>query len=156
MPLMDFFEPPERRIRIEDQWKDLDLDTEYLRDPTKRHVMQVSERDCVRHGVVQNMRDLCAHICIPLDKCRRFTFGAPWRCKELQIAYTRCLNNDSYRVRAMVSRRFYELYGIDDGHDHKKNFLDQYRSPHNPLDPENHHQNHFVRYPKGDTDHGHH
>ena len=39
----------------------------------------------------------------------------------------------------MVSRRFYELYGIDDGHDHKKNFLDQYRSPHNPLDPANHH-----------------
>ena len=39
----------------------------------------------------------------------------------------------------MVSRRFYELYGIDDGHDHKKNFLDQYRSPYNPLDPANQH-----------------
>ena len=94
MPLMDFFEPPERRVRIEDQWKDLDLDTEYLRDPTKRHVMKVSERDCVRHGVVQGMRDLCTHICIPLDKCRMLTFHAPWRCKELQIAYTRCMNNE--------------------------------------------------------------
>ena len=95
MPLMDWFEPPERRIRIEDQWKDLDLDTEYLRDPTKRHVMKVSERDCVRMGLTQYQRDLCAHIAIPLDRCRRLTFHAPWRCKELKIAYTRCLNNDN-------------------------------------------------------------
>ena len=105
MPLMDYFEPPERRVRIEDQWKDLDLDTEYLRDPTKRHVMKVSERDCVRHGVVQSMRDLCTHICIPLDKCRMLTFHAPWRCKELQIAYTRCLNNE-------LRLNIYSLYSV--------------------------------------------
>ena len=51
----------------------------------------------------------------------------------------------------MASRRFYELYGIDDGHDHKKNFLDQYRSPHNPLDPANHH-GHGHGHGKGHDD----
>ena len=26
-----------KKIRIEDKWKDFDMDTEYLRDPTKKH-----------------------------------------------------------------------------------------------------------------------
>mmetsp|Transcript_39982 Transcript_39982/g.49381 ORF Transcript_39982/g.49381 Transcript_39982/m.49381 type:complete len:156 (+) Transcript_39982:133-600(+) len=124
-----------KKIRIEDKWKDFDMDTEYLRDPTKKHVMRVSERDCLRHGVPFYARDFCAHIFIPLNQCRKLTFHAPFRCKDLHMAWMRCQKNDFWRRRALVSRRFYELYGIDDGHDHRTNFK---TSHHNPFSKHGH------------------
>lgn len=56
--------------------------------------MKLSERDCIRHGVPHWARDYCAHLFLPLNKCRRLTQHCPWRCKELQVAYDRCQANE--------------------------------------------------------------
>ena len=61
MPLMDYFEPPERELESRSM-KDLDLDTEYLRDPTKRHVMKVSERDCTSWCCTINERFVYSYL----------------------------------------------------------------------------------------------
>lgn len=62
-----------------------------------------------------------------------------------------------FRRRALVSRRFYELYGIDDGHEHERNFQ---KSHHNPLDPESHHSFYAIEHGHakghGHGDHGDH
>ena len=74
-----------------------------------------------------------------------------WDCSVLF-----CFDNSFYRRRAMVSRRFYELYGVDDGHDHKRNFE---KSHHNPFDPTSHHSFYAIEHGHakghGPNDHGH-
>ena len=35
-------------------------------------------------------RDACAHLLIPLNKCRRKTFYMPWECGHLRHEYERC------------------------------------------------------------------
>lgn len=35
-------------------------------------------------------RDACAHLLIPLNKCRRKTFWMPWECGPLRHEYERC------------------------------------------------------------------
>eukprot|EP00898_Chlorokybus_atmophyticus_P004979 jgi/Chlat1/5482/Chrsp36S00421 len=35
-------------------------------------------------------RDACAGLLIPLNKCRRATFYAPWKCEDLRHSYEKC------------------------------------------------------------------
>ena len=35
-------------------------------------------------------RDACAHLLIPLNKCRRKTFYMPWECGHLRHEYEKC------------------------------------------------------------------
>mmetsp|Transcript_3655 Transcript_3655/g.11300 ORF Transcript_3655/g.11300 Transcript_3655/m.11300 type:complete len:81 (+) Transcript_3655:77-319(+) len=35
-------------------------------------------------------RDTCAHLLIPLNKCRRKTFYMPWECGHERHAYEKC------------------------------------------------------------------
>ena len=35
-------------------------------------------------------RDHCAHLLIPLNRCRVDTFAAPWKCGDLRHAYEAC------------------------------------------------------------------
>ncbi len=47
-------------------------------------------------------RDYCAHMLIPLSKCRRANYSLPWRCSDERHAYEKC-QYDQYqrRVREM-------------------------------------------------------
>jgi len=73
---------------------DINLDTEYLRDATKTHKMQISEKDCIIYKVPVIARDLCVHLYVPLKKCRKDSLYAPWGCKKLFMAYQRCQLNE--------------------------------------------------------------
>ncbi|KAH7015556.1 NADH-ubiquinone oxidoreductase B18 subunit-domain-containing protein [Ilyonectria destructans] len=35
-------------------------------------------------------RDSCAHLLIPLNKCRRDTWYAPWKCTDERHGYEKC------------------------------------------------------------------
>ncbi|PNY26758.1 NADH dehydrogenase [ubiquinone] 1 beta subcomplex subunit 7 [Tolypocladium capitatum] len=35
-------------------------------------------------------RDSCAHLLIPLNKCRRETWYAPWKCGDERHSYEKC------------------------------------------------------------------
>jgi len=35
-------------------------------------------------------RDYCAHLLIPLNKCRRKNLYLPWRCEHERHAYEKC------------------------------------------------------------------
>ena len=35
-------------------------------------------------------RDYCAHLLIPLNKCRRDSFYLPWKCGDLRHEYEKC------------------------------------------------------------------
>lgn len=41
-------------------------------------------------GMPLHWRDYCAHILIPLDKCRRENFFLPFRCVDERHAYEKC------------------------------------------------------------------
>lgn len=41
-------------------------------------------------GIPIAWRDACADILIPLNKCRRETLHAPWKCVELRHAHEKC------------------------------------------------------------------
>eukprot|EP00467_Chlorarachnion_reptans_P010525 CAMPEP_0114499920 /NCGR_PEP_ID=MMETSP0109-20121206/7678_1 /TAXON_ID=29199 /ORGANISM="Chlorarachnion reptans, Strain CCCM449" /LENGTH=75 /DNA_ID=CAMNT_0001677527 /DNA_START=46 /DNA_END=273 /DNA_ORIENTATION=+ len=43
-------------------------------------------------------RDECAHILIPLNKCRRRTGYAMWKCTDLRHAYEAC-QYERYKTR---------------------------------------------------------
>jgi NADH dehydrogenase (ubiquinone) 1 beta subcomplex subunit 7 len=52
--------------------------------------MQVSDEECAKHMIPHFLRDNCAHLLIPLDKCRKQTGYMPWACKELRHEYEAC------------------------------------------------------------------
>ncbi|KAJ2964166.1 hypothetical protein NQ176_g10815 [Zarea fungicola] len=35
-------------------------------------------------------RDSCAHLLIPLNKCRKSTWYAPWKCEDERHSYEKC------------------------------------------------------------------
>ena len=47
-------------------------------------------------------RDFCAHLLIPLNKCRRDTLYLPWKCTEERHVYEKCQYLD-YKGRASLA-----------------------------------------------------
>ncbi|GAB5034130.1 nadh dehydrogenase 1 beta subcomplex 7 [Nannochloropsis oceanica] len=47
------------------------------------------------------LRDACAHLLIPLNKCRRVTFFLPWKCEDERHGYEACQYAE-YRKRAQL------------------------------------------------------
>ncbi|KAH8056406.1 NADH dehydrogenase [Aureococcus anophagefferens] len=41
-------------------------------------------------GLLIAYRDACAHLLIPLNKCRRQTFYMPWECGHYRHEYEKC------------------------------------------------------------------
>ena len=41
-------------------------------------------------GMAARWRDYCAHILIPLNKCRIDHYWLPWTCMDLKHAYEKC------------------------------------------------------------------
>lgn len=39
-------------------------------------------------------RDYCAHMLIPLNKCRRSTFYLPWQCEQERHSYEKCQHDE--------------------------------------------------------------
>ncbi|KAK7236281.1 quinone-specific NADH dehydrogenase [Aureococcus anophagefferens] len=72
-------------------------------------------------GLLIAYRDACAHLLIPLNKCRRQTFYMPWECGHYRHEYEKCQYVEWLkRARARRSRRRPSKgapEGLDHGHD---------------------------------------
>ena len=62
--------------------------------------MKVSHEELVEMEVPLVWRDYCAHILVPLNKCRRQNFYLPWKCGELRHAYEICQHEECVIGRA--------------------------------------------------------
>ncbi|RDA90788.1 hypothetical protein CP533_3613 [Ophiocordyceps camponoti-saundersi (nom. inval.)] len=43
-------------------------------------------------------RDSCAHLLIPLNRCRQATWYAPWKCVDERHSYEKC-QYDEFKIR---------------------------------------------------------
>ncbi|WFD35297.1 hypothetical protein MCUN1_002148 [Malassezia cuniculi] len=55
---------------------------------TENHTASLEE--CNAAHVPLGYRDSCSALLIPLNKCRRKTLYAPWKCEEERHTYERC------------------------------------------------------------------
>lgn len=58
--------------------------------PAAEPVMKATEAQLDAAGVDQAWRDYCAHLLIPLNKCRRANLFAPWKCVDERHGYEKC------------------------------------------------------------------
>jgi len=66
--------------------------------------MVLTKEEMIRAGIPPHLRDNCAHLLIPLNKCRRETWYAPWKCTAPRAEYAKCLHYD-YMRRVQVARK---------------------------------------------------
>ena len=52
--------------------------------------MQVSVEELEKNRIHPKYWDYCAHLLIPLNKCRYDTFSMPWKCTDERHAYEKC------------------------------------------------------------------
>lgn len=52
--------------------------------------MKASQQDMNKSRIPLEYRDYCAHLLIPLNKCRGETFYLPWKCENERHAYEKC------------------------------------------------------------------
>lgn len=52
--------------------------------------MQVSAEELRKNHVPLAYRDVCAHLLIPLNKCREQTRFMPWKCEDERHTYEKC------------------------------------------------------------------
>ncbi|KDN36923.1 hypothetical protein K437DRAFT_259975 [Tilletiaria anomala UBC 951] len=50
-------------------------------------------------------RDSCSALLIPLNKCRKQTLYAPWKCEDERHTYEKCQYDDFIRRQRELSRR---------------------------------------------------
>ncbi|ORZ37972.1 NADH-ubiquinone oxidoreductase B18 subunit-domain-containing protein [Catenaria anguillulae PL171] len=52
--------------------------------------MKVTKQQMADAQVPHIYRDFCAHLWIPLEKCRRDNLFAPWKCGDERHGYEEC------------------------------------------------------------------
>ncbi|XP_027043776.1 NADH dehydrogenase [ubiquinone] 1 beta subcomplex subunit 7-like [Pocillopora verrucosa] len=69
-------------------------------------VMKVTAKEMADAKLPLAARDYCAHLLIPLLKCRKDTYYLPWKCHHEKHAWDRCQYDDyMYRVREKERRK---------------------------------------------------
>jgi len=53
--------------------------------------MEMTREEMVKAKIAPGLRDNCAHLVVPLNRCRRETFYAPWKCNDERHGYEKCL-----------------------------------------------------------------
>lgn len=67
------------------------------------HGGKISTQEMMDNQVPLHVRDDCAGILIPLNKCRRANFYAPWQCKDERHEYEICLY-EQYELRRQIKK----------------------------------------------------
>ncbi|XP_020624874.1 NADH dehydrogenase [ubiquinone] 1 beta subcomplex subunit 7-like isoform X2 [Orbicella faveolata] len=71
-----------------------------MADEKYEPVMKVTAKEMADAKIPLSARDYCAHLLIPLLKCRKDTYFAPWKCQHEKHAWDRCQYDDYlHRVR---------------------------------------------------------
>ncbi|CAK0786252.1 hypothetical protein CVIRNUC_009465 [Coccomyxa viridis] len=52
--------------------------------------VRISQEELRKEKVFVGHRDFCAHLLVPLNKCRRKTLYLPWKCEHERHVYEKC------------------------------------------------------------------
>ncbi|KAG0172656.1 hypothetical protein DFQ28_007370 [Apophysomyces sp. BC1034] len=64
--------------------------------------MKATQQDMAKSRIPLEYRDYCAHLLLPLNKCRGETFYLPWKCENERHEYEKCQYDDyKRRMRAL-------------------------------------------------------
>lgn len=74
-----------------------------MAEPFKRE-MQVSQEEMAEAKVPLSLRDYCAHLFIPLAKCRKDNYYMPWKCQTEKHHWEQCQFED-YLDRVRQKKR---------------------------------------------------
>ncbi|XP_055800450.1 NADH dehydrogenase [ubiquinone] 1 beta subcomplex subunit 7 [Solanum dulcamara] len=58
--------------------------------PGSSKKMIATQAEMVENKVPLAYRDQCAHLLIPLNKCRQSEFYLPWKCEDERHSYEKC------------------------------------------------------------------
>ncbi|MCD7454424.1 hypothetical protein HAX54_024823 [Datura stramonium] len=58
--------------------------------PGSSKKMIATQAEMVEAKVPLSYRDQCAHLLIPLNKCRQTEFYLPWKCEDERHSYEKC------------------------------------------------------------------
>ncbi|GAB5592071.1 hypothetical protein Unana1_06971 [Umbelopsis nana] len=71
--------------------------------------MKATQKQMADARIPLEYRDYCAHLLIPLNKCRGETFYLPWKCENERHSYEKCQYEDyKRRMRALDKARLAE------------------------------------------------
>ncbi|KAJ2779997.1 hypothetical protein H4R18_003697 [Coemansia javaensis] len=70
----------------------------------KEPEMQISAQAMAEAQLPLRYRDYCAHMLVPLNKCRHRTMYMPWKCEEERHAYEKCQYDDFMRRAKMLAQ----------------------------------------------------
>ncbi|CBJ32673.1 conserved unknown protein [Ectocarpus siliculosus] len=63
---------------------------------------KATEEEMVAAKMPMAFRDSCAHLLLPLNKCRRSTMYLPWQCSHERHIYEKCQYLDFKERKAMM------------------------------------------------------
>jgi len=63
--------------------------------------MKVTQKQMMDAQLPHHVRDYCAHVLIPLNKCRRDNGYMVWSCKDEMHEYEICMHKEYERRRAL-------------------------------------------------------
>ncbi|XP_060184565.1 NADH dehydrogenase [ubiquinone] 1 beta subcomplex subunit 7 [Lycium barbarum] len=58
--------------------------------PGSSKKMIATQAELIENKVPLAYRDQCAHLLIPLNKCRQSEFYLPWKCEDERHVYEKC------------------------------------------------------------------
>ncbi|CAO3663822.1 hypothetical protein INT44_005754 [Umbelopsis vinacea] len=71
--------------------------------------MKATQKQMADARIPLEYRDYCAHLLIPLNKCRGETFYLPWKCENERHSYEKCQYEDyKRRMRVLDKARLAE------------------------------------------------
>jgi NADH dehydrogenase (ubiquinone) 1 beta subcomplex subunit 7 len=73
-------------------------------DPTQP-TMKVTQKEMMDAQLPLHVRDYCAHVLIPLNKCRRDNGYMVWACKDQMHEYEICMHSEYERRRALKNMK---------------------------------------------------
>eukprot|EP00297_Palpitomonas_bilix_P023227 CAMPEP_0113881378 /NCGR_PEP_ID=MMETSP0780_2-20120614/8341_1 /TAXON_ID=652834 /ORGANISM="Palpitomonas bilix" /LENGTH=88 /DNA_ID=CAMNT_0000868225 /DNA_START=79 /DNA_END=345 /DNA_ORIENTATION=- /assembly_acc=CAM_ASM_000599 len=83
-----------------------------LYQDTEAPEMKVSQKEMEDAKLDIGYRDFCAHLLIPLNKCRVQNFYLPWKCEEERHSYEKCQYDDYVRRVNKLTKERLEAKGF--------------------------------------------
>eukprot|EP00320_Phaeocystis_rex_P001206 CAMPEP_0119072972 /NCGR_PEP_ID=MMETSP1178-20130426/61275_1 /TAXON_ID=33656 /ORGANISM="unid sp, Strain CCMP2000" /LENGTH=114 /DNA_ID=CAMNT_0007055029 /DNA_START=45 /DNA_END=389 /DNA_ORIENTATION=- len=80
-----------------------------------RPEMKVTREEMKAARIPLEWRDYCAHILIPLNKCRIDHYWLPWTCMDLKHAYEKCQFDEYQRRVSILEAQNKGTFEGDDG-----------------------------------------
>ncbi len=72
--------------------------------------MGLSHEEMKAHQIPLAYRDSCAHLLVPLNRCRRRTYALPWKCVDERHSYEQC-QYEEFKKRVAKFKEIEEAKG---------------------------------------------